>query len=57
MKSKLFIVQILKGKTDDPSAYKASINFWCSHALAYDPEVMDEPFETTWGDIISDGEM
>ena len=52
MKSKLFIVQILKGKTDDPSAYKASINFWCSHALAYDPGLMDEPFETTREDII-----
>ena len=40
--------------TDDPSAYKASINFWCRHALVYDPEVMDEPFESTWEDIVND---
>ena len=39
--------------TDDPSAYKASINFWCRHALVYDPEVMDEPFESTWEDIVN----
>ena len=41
--------------TDDPSAYEESINFWCSHALVYDPDVMDEPFESTWEDIIKDG--
>ena len=40
--------------TDDPSAYKASINFWCRHALVYVPEVMDEPFESTWEDIVND---
>jgi len=39
--------------TDDPSAYKASINFWCRHALVHDQEVMDEPFESTWEDIVN----
>ena len=54
MKSKLFILQILKGKTDE---IRSALQFCCSHALVYDPDVMDEPFETMWGDIISDGEM
>tara|TARA_B100001964_G_C14029757_1_gene507734 strand:- start:269 stop:820 length:552 start_codon:yes stop_codon:yes gene_type:complete len=40
---------------DDPAAYEESINFWSGHALAYDPEVMDEPFETTWDEIINKG--
>jgi hypothetical protein len=39
---------------DDPTAYEESINFWCSHALVHDPEVMDEPFESTWEDIVND---
>jgi len=39
---------------DDLSAYEESINFWCRHALVYDPEVMDEPFESTWEDIVND---
>jgi|TARA_Y100000294_G_scaffold50431_1_gene47493 hypothetical protein len=38
---------------DDPTAYEESINFWCRHALVYDPEVMDEPFESTWEDIVN----
>ena len=40
---------------DDPPAFKESINFWCSHALVHDSEVMDEPFETTWDEIINKG--
>jgi len=41
---------------DDLRAYEKSINFWCSHALVHDLAVMDEPFESTWGDIINNGE-
>ena len=37
---------------DDPSAYKASINFWCSHALVHDLAVMDEPFRSTWEKVL-----
>ncbi|SVC52670.1 uncharacterized protein METZ01_LOCUS305524 [marine metagenome] len=40
--------------TDDPSAYEESINFWCRHALVHDLAVMDEPFESTWEDIVND---
>ena len=40
---------------DDLRAYEESINFWCSHALVHDSEVMDEPFETTWDEIINKG--
>ena len=38
--------------TDDPSAYEESINFWCRYALVYDPDVMDESFESTWNKIL-----
>ena len=37
---------------DDPSAYKASINFWCNHALVHDLAVMDEPFRSTWEKVL-----
>ena len=37
---------------DDPLAYEESINFWCSHALVYDPDVMDESFESTWKKVL-----
>lgn len=40
---------------DDPLSFQESLNFWSGHALAYDPEVMDEPFETTWDEIINKG--
>ena len=40
--------------TDDPSAYKESINFWCSHALVHDPAVMNDPFESAWGKILKE---
>ena len=36
---------------DDPVAYEESIYFWCGHALVHDPEVMDEPFESMWGNF------
>ena len=36
---------------DDPVAYEESINFWCGHALVHDPEVMDKPFESMWGNF------
>ena len=38
---------------DNSSAYEDSINFWCSHALVHDLAVMDEPFESTWEDIVN----
>ena len=38
---------------DDPSAYKASINFWCNHALVHDPELMEQHFKSTWKNIIN----
>jgi hypothetical protein len=37
---------------DDPLSFQESLNFWSGHALVHNPEVMDEPFETTWEDII-----
>ena len=38
---------------DNPSAYEESINFWCSHALVHDPELMEQHFKSTWEDIIN----
>jgi hypothetical protein len=38
--------------TDDPSAYKESINFWCRHALVHDLAVMDEPFRSNWEKVL-----
>ena len=38
----------------EPEAFKESLDFWCHHALVYDPEVMDKPFESTWEDIVND---
>jgi len=38
---------------DDTSAYEESINFWCSHALVHDPELMEQHFKSTWEDIIN----
>ena len=37
----------------EPSAFKESLDFWCCHALAYNHEGMDEPFESTWEEIIN----
>lgn len=30
-----------------------SLDFWCSHALAYDRSVMGEPFASTWRQVLS----
>ena len=38
----------------DPPAYEESIHFWCSHALVYNPEVMDEPFQSTWEEVLQE---
>ena len=37
----------------EPEAFKESLDFWCCHALAHNPEGMDEPFESTWEEIIN----
>ena len=37
---------------DDPSAYEESINFWCRHALVYDPELMRKPFRSNWEKVL-----
>lgn len=28
------------------------LRFWCSRALAYDPMVMEQPFESTWDEVL-----
>jgi len=33
--------------------YKESLEFWCSHALAYDPKIMGKPFKASWNSILS----
>ena len=38
---------------DDSSAYEESIEFWCRHALIHEPELMEQPFKSTWQDIIN----
>ena len=37
---------------DDPSAYEESINFWSSYALVYNQELMEEPFRSSWNEIL-----
>lgn len=31
---------------------KEALEFWSRNALVYDPSVMDEPFQSTWAEII-----
>jgi len=31
---------------------RKALQFWCRHALAHDPKVMGEVFESTWADIL-----
>lgn len=31
----------------------ACLNFWCSHALSYKPDLMDEVFQSTWDNVLS----
>lgn len=33
--------------------YRKSLDFWCSHALAYDPKIMEKPFKASWNSILS----
>ena len=33
--------------------YKKSLEFWCSHALAYDPTIMKKPFRASWNSILN----
>lgn len=35
-------------KDHSSAEFKESLNFWSTHALAYDPAVMQEPFTSTW---------
>lgn len=30
----------------------AALEFWCQHGLAYSPEKMGAPFESTWDDVL-----
>ena len=31
---------------------QAALRYWCSHALVYDKEVMGEPFQSSWKEIL-----
>ncbi len=33
-------------------AFQKSLEFWRSHALVWDKEVMAEPFESTWAEVL-----
>lgn len=32
--------------------YKSALEFWCSHALAYDPKIMEKPFRSSWKSVL-----
>lgn len=32
--------------------YRKSLDFWCNHALAYDPKIMGKPFKSSWNFIL-----
>lgn len=32
--------------------HKESLDFWCTHALVWEPTVMSEPFESSWEEIL-----
>ncbi len=40
--------------TRDPEKIHKSFEFWKGHALIHDPETMDEPFQTTWEDLLQE---
>jgi hypothetical protein len=33
--------------------YKEAIEFWCCHALAYDPKIMGKPFKASWNSVLT----
>lgn len=33
--------------------FKKSLDFWCRHALVYDPSTMGKYFESTWENVLS----
>lgn len=35
------------------NAFKKSLNFWCRHALVYDPSTMGKYFESTWESVLN----
>ena len=35
-----------------PEAREKSLRFWCSHALVYNPDVMDEVFISSWSQVL-----
>ena len=35
------------------SQHHESLDFWCSHALVYSPEVMGEVFASSWDEVLS----
>jgi len=37
----------------DKKALDESLSFWCCHALVYEVDFMQEPFESTWDKVIS----
>ena len=32
--------------------HQESLDFWCSHALVWDPAVMSAPFESSWQEVL-----
>lgn len=37
--------------------YKESLEFWCRHALAYDPKIMEKPFKASWNSILTRAQL
>jgi len=41
----------IKDKTSDD--FEKAIDFWCSHALIFDPKIMGPVFEASWNEVLS----
>lgn len=42
-------------KTSDK--YKEALDFWCNHALAYDPKIMGKTFKASWNSILTRAQL
>ena len=37
----------------EPKAFEESLGFWCCHALVHEVDFMEDPYESTWQEVIN----
>lgn len=40
-------------KDQESDEFQKALNFWCSHALAYDPKIMGKTFKSSWDSTLN----